>query len=159
MARVEEDDVGYALAANVANVKYEDLPVGIVGLTQQCILDTLGATVAGSGAGGGIDKVVGLVRELGGKEESSIVGHGVKAPAMMAAFANGAMAHFIDYDDIHEHAGMHATITVLPAGLAISERVGGVTGKEFLTTMAVGEDLVCRLAYSVTGRAGGLKAN
>ena len=143
-------DVGYALAANIAKVKYEDIPSDVVDVTKKSILDTLGTIIGGSGAGAGTKEIVELVKEGGGKKESSIIGHRVKTNAWMASFANGAMAHALDYDNVHDDAFTHPTISTLPAALAVVERVGRVNGKEFITAMTLSDDLNCRLAYSLS---------
>lgn len=46
-----------------------------------------------------VKALVDLVVENGGKPESTIFGFGGKAPAAMAALANGAMSHCLDFDD------------------------------------------------------------
>lgn len=148
-----QTDIGYALAANIAGIKFEDIPSDAVEVTKKTILDTLGTIIGGSGAGAGVKEIIELVVEGGGKEESSIIGCGVKTNAWMAAFANGAMAHTLDYDNVHDDAFTHPSTSTVPAALAVAERVGKITGKEFITAMTLGDDLHCRLAYSLS-RAG-----
>ena len=45
-----------------------------------------------------------------------------------AAFANGAMAHCLDYDD-QTPWGQHAASSIVPAVFAVAERRGGVSGR------------------------------
>jgi len=150
MGETQVQDVGYVLAANIANVKYEDIPGDVVDVTKKTILDTLGTIIGGSGAGAGTKEIAELVKEGGGKEESSIIGHGAKTNAWMAAFANGAMAHALDYDNVHDDAFTHPSTSTVPSALAVAERVGRVNGKDFITAIALGDDLHCRLAYSLS---------
>ena len=58
-------DVGYVLAANIAKVKYEDIPGDVVDVTKKSILDTLGTIIGGSGAGAGTKEIVELVKDRG----------------------------------------------------------------------------------------------
>jgi len=58
-----------------------------------------------------------LAIEFGGKEEASILAFGNKLPAIMAAFANGAMAHGLDYDDMAYEARNHVSVGIIPACL------------------------------------------
>lgn len=146
-------DVGYALATNIASTEFRHLPAEVVEVTKKTILDTLGCILGGSGAGAGIDEVVTLVKEGGGNNESTVFGHGLRTNAWMAAFANGAMAHALDYDNVHDDAFTHPSASTVPAGLAVAERVGNVSGKEFITAVALGDDLHCRLGYALV-RAG-----
>jgi 2-methylcitrate dehydratase PrpD len=58
--------------------------------------------------------------------------------------------HVLDYEDIHDVAIVHPTEYVLPASLAIAERRGDVSGKEFLTAIILGSDLAIRLGLART---------
>ncbi len=89
------------------------------------------------------------MKEGGGREESTILGFGGKVPAWMAAFANGAMVHCLDYDDIHHHARGHLSSQTVPAGFAVAERIGNVKGRDFITAIALGNDIMARLCSSV----------
>jgi 2-methylcitrate dehydratase PrpD len=142
-------DVGYTLATNIVDVNYDDIPEHAVDVTKKTILDTLGAIIGGSGAGAGIAEIIKLVKAGGGTEESSIFGYGMKTNAWMAAFANGAMAHSLDYDNVHDDAFTHPSTSTVPAAFAIAEHQGGITGKAFIAAMALGDDLHCRLAFSL----------
>jgi 2-methylcitrate dehydratase PrpD len=144
-----QQDVGYTLAANVASLRYEEIPDTVVDTTKKIILDTLGAIIGGSGAGAGVKEVVDLVKAGGGTEESSVIGYNLKTNAWSAAFATGAMAHALDYDDVHDDAFTHPSSSTVPAALAVAERKHS-GGKEFITAMALGDDLHCRLAYSLS---------
>jgi len=75
----------------------------------------------------------------------------------MAAFANGAMSHVLDYDDIVTEAYCHPTSPTLSAALAVAERVGRVTGKEFITAMTLGIDLIIRMSLAVVQSSEGFK--
>ena len=142
-------DVGYALAANVASLKYEEIPDTVVETTKKIILDTLGVIIGGSGAGTGVKEVVDLVRAGGGAEESTVIGFDFKTNAWSAAFAMGAMAHALDYDNVHDDAFTHPSSSTVPAALAVAEWTRA-SGREFITAMALGDDLHCRLAYSLS---------
>jgi 2-methylcitrate dehydratase PrpD len=142
-------DASFALADNLVEISYEDLPADARQMTKRCILDTLGVMLAGSTAEKACKEVVKMVKDIGGKEESSIIAYGGKVPAMMAVFANGSMSHAVDYDDVHDSANCHPSGSTIPAALAIAERVGGVNGKEFITAVALGIDVVCRLGSAL----------
>lgn len=65
-----------------------------------------------------------------------------------AALANGAAAHALDYDDIHDAARVHSMCVVLPALLAAAEDAGPCGGKDFLLGLAVGAELHARLGLA-----------
>jgi len=143
-------EAAVALARNAVRLGYEDLPRETVEVTKKSILDTLGVMLAASGLGEGCREMVSLVKEAGGREESTILAFGGKVPCWQAAFANGTMTHPLDYDDTHDGAAVHPTAATLPAALAVAERRGGVGGREFIAAIALGNDLVCRLGLAVT---------
>ena len=154
---MEGKDAAFALAKNVVNISYDDIPEEVVESTKKSILDTLGVLVAGSGLEPSCRRVVELVKGAGGREESSILVFGDKVPAQMAAFANGAMVHALDYDDVIDDAVVHPTAATLPAALAIAEQVGKVGGKELITAVTLGNDLITRMSLAVTQSPQGAK--
>ncbi len=145
-----KNDLAHALAEHVAGAKYEDLPPSVIETTKTSILDTLGVMLAASTAGQGCKETVDLVKDAAGKQESTIMGFGGKVPCMMAAFANGSLAHAIDYDDVLENAQLHPSAATIPAAMAIAERAGRVDGRQFITAVAMGIDVISRMGLSIT---------
>ena len=93
-------ETSHVLAQYIVDARYEDLPAEAIEVTKKSILDTLGVILAASTLGeSGVKEIVELAGEGGGREESTILGFGRKVPVLMAALANGAMAHQLDYDD------------------------------------------------------------
>ncbi|MDB9801696.1 MmgE/PrpD family protein [bacterium] len=79
----------------------------------------------------------------GGKAEASVIG-GDKLPAPRAAMINGAVSHALDYDDTHfAHIG-HTSVGVIPAALAVAERVGA-SFDDFLTACLIGSEGAVRV--------------
>jgi 2-methylcitrate dehydratase PrpD len=142
-------DAALAFAANIVNHEYEDLPAEIVVITRNCILDTIGVMLAASTLGDGVSEIVNLVKDGGGKPESMIIANGVKVPCWMAAFANGAMTHTLDYDDVHDEGQTHPTSHALIAALAIAEKQGKVSGKAFIAAIALASDMVNRMGLAI----------
>ncbi len=69
---------------------------------------------------------------------------GDKVPTPNAAQVNATMAHSLDFDDVHEDAIMHPGVVAIPTALAMAEYVGGLSGREFFTAIALGTDFICR---------------
>lgn len=138
-----------AFARNIVETNYQDLPSNVIGVTKKSFLDALGVTLAASTLGEGCKAFVDMAIAEGGKKESTILGFGAQTSAAMAAFANGAMAHALDFEDAHDDALMHPHAATIPAALAIAEALGNVSGKELLTAIALGSDLVCRLGLAL----------
>lgn len=142
-------DAAVQFAEHFANAKFEDLSSDVVEATKKEILDLLGVALGGASQPGATH-VCDLVSEWGGKEESSIIGRRQKVPAPNAAQANATMAHALDFDDVHEAAVMHPGIAAIPAAIAVAEAHGNLSGKELITSVALGVDMMCRLALATT---------
>lgn len=151
MTTADQRDLSLHMAEFFANVRYEDLPPDAVEGAKKSILDSFGICLAASGREPAAQALVEFVLESGGKPESSVFGYGGKVPAVMAALANGAMIHSLDYDD-QTPWGQHSGLTLLPAVFAAAERRGGVSGKEMITAVAAGQDMFNRLRRHVDWR-------
>jgi 2-methylcitrate dehydratase PrpD len=134
------------LAEHVVASSYDALPEASRAAARRALLDGLGVMLGGSGEAAVLPFVT-LARAdapLGGR--ASVLGHGFRTSAALAALANGAMAHALDFEDAFDAAPCHPNASLLPAALAIAEAHGPVGGEELLAAVAVGCDLVCRLA-------------
>ncbi len=139
-------DVIFDLARGIVQTRYEDIPAEAVATAKLFILDSLGVALAGSTATG-CAEVVKFIKEQGGKPDSSIFVFGGKVPAQEAALANAMMIHGRDFDDTHEGSvGGHCNVSVLPAALALAEK-NGASGKEFITAVILGIDLMARIGH------------
>ena len=133
------------LARFVSELRYEDLPSEAIKVLKMLCLDTVGTALAGTTLGPGCDEVQRVVRDTGGVQECTVIGYGLRAPALTAAFANGATAHALNYDALGGEGG-HLGVSTLPAPLAAAERRGGVSGKELLAAMGAAAEVTARLA-------------
>ena len=147
----DRPDLSQDFAAFTVNAAYDDIQEDARERAKQSILDTLGVIVAASSLDPGIKGVAELVFETGGREEATVLGFGGRVPAMMAAFANGAMAHCLDFDD-HAPEGHHPSSSIVPSAFALAERVGGISGKEMIAAVAIGQDIFLRLRRNITWR-------
>ncbi|MBI4333597.1 MAG: MmgE/PrpD family protein [Chloroflexi bacterium] len=148
-------DASFAFARNIANIRFEDIPAEVVAVVKNDVLDTLGTALAGTTLGTGCREVVELVKEGGGKPDSTIIGFGGKVPAWMAALANSTLAYALDFDECHMTGQIHSGATNVPAAFAVAERLGKVDGKRFLTALTVGIDLGGRMSVASYPRARG----
>jgi len=113
---------------------------------QRRVTDIIGIALAASGMEPAL--IVGeLVDAWGGARQSSAVGRGGKYPAANAALLNGTLAHALDYDDTHLPSVLHPSAAVVPAALAAAE-ASGASGRELLTAIAAGDELVVRVGMA-----------
>ncbi len=134
--------VEYALTAT-----YDDLPAEALEAARLQLLDTLGVGLAGA-AQAGVPEMLSLAAELEGAKQSSILGHDRMLTAPDAAQINATMIHALDFDDGHIRALIHASTITVPTIFAAAERMGGISGRDFLTAQAVGSDVICRLSLA-----------
>ncbi len=136
------------IVKHLEKTTFEDIPQETVEKQEDLLIDTIGVALGGAKAPG-VKEVVDLLKGMGGKKEATILVDGGKLPAIHAAMANSLMAHSLDFDDMHEKAGIHANVSVIPAALAAAESMGRVDGKTFLTAIILGVDLVCRMGLAI----------
>src|SRR6266404_3994349 len=89
-----------ALATFACSLTLGDIPPDTVARAKRIILDTLGCAIAATTLGDGCRETIDVMRRLGGPLEATIIGCGTKVAAPHAAFANGALAHALNYDPI-----------------------------------------------------------
>ncbi|HYH42924.1 MAG TPA: MmgE/PrpD family protein [Burkholderiales bacterium] len=131
------------IAQHAASLRYDDLPRELVDLIKQCVLDTLGVSIAATTLAPEASIVADYVEEMGGKPVATVWGFGRKAPAPWAVFVNGSLGHMVDYDDVG--AGGHVSIVTIPAAFAIAEQLGGTSGRDLIAAIAAGTDIHTRL--------------
>lgn len=148
-----------ALGAMAAGLSVSGLPGDVVASVPQRVLDVLGicvrATELDTSAG-----VLGFVSDQGGAPHASAVGLETRLPAPLAAFANGVLAHSLDYDDTHLPSILHPSAPVVPAVLAAAEHAGA-DGAAVLAAIAAGLEITVRLGmagYDETAAGGGQSA-
>ena len=134
------------LAKFVADTRYTDLPGSLITECKIATLDVFAAAFVGSSMPWA-QRVVEMVNELGGKPEVSVVNQSWKTDVSRAALANGAMIGAFECEPL---TGSHASGTVLPAALAISQR-DHRNGKDFLLAIALGFEISGRLQKTAVG--------
>jgi 2-methylcitrate dehydratase PrpD len=119
------------------------------------VIDGLAVMLAGSRTDCS-EKLVGFVREKGGKPLATLIGFGFKAYHSDAALVNGTSGHADDYDDTQLSTSpdriygllTHPTVPVLAAALVVGE-VTGCSGREFLEAFIAGFEVECKLAEAI----------
>lgn len=127
---------------------FGDLPPSAIAAAELNVRDTMACAIAGFRAPG-VQEVLDLVSDWGGKPQAHVLWTGLSVPAPNAAWVNGIMAHACDFDDTHDKAILHGGISVVPAALAAVEMAGRpVGGEDLLAGVAVGLELICRLGVA-----------
>lgn len=143
-------EISAALARHVANTGYDDLPQEALRAAKWSLVDALGVMLAAGTLEPGCRPFIELALARGGGPESTVFGFAARLPAASAAFANGSLAHALDFEDAHDEARVHPYAAAVPAALAVAQALGGVSGRELIAALALGSDLVCRLGLALT---------
>jgi len=144
---VTTEPVTRILAEFLAGLSFDDLPTPVVDAAKTFTLDLLGC---GLGAVATTEARIAIehVRELGGREECSLLGFPDRTSCQQAAFANALMAHVLELDDTHRDSVTHVGAEVIPAALAMAERQGA-DGRSLLTAVVAGYEAALRIASAV----------
>lgn len=136
------------LASWAANLNLEDVPPAVVAVSKRCIIDVVGASIAGSQF-----TVSGTARKYALQEypagPCTVIGTANKLTAAGASFCNGVAAHCLDYDDTCYDGIVHGSAAVWPSVLAVGEMVGA-SGKEVLTAFIAGAETEYKLGRFFT---------
>ncbi len=137
------------LAAFVADISYDDVPARSREMAKRCLLDAIGVSLAATTHADVCRPFREYAIEQGGRPECTLLGSEVRVPAAAAAFANGALAHALDFEDSHDGALLHPNAPTIPAVLAISEACGPVSGRDVITAIVLGCDVACRIGLAL----------
>jgi 2-methylcitrate dehydratase PrpD len=125
------------LATFIASAEYSSISERAIANAKLHILDTLGVALAG------YEHPVARIaldycKYMAGPTEVTIWGSDQKTSVPMGAFANGLLAHAIDFDD-WDHIGHvgHPSCMVVASSLSTAEAIGA-SGKDFLRAYSVG---------------------
>jgi len=126
------------------------VPAAARAAAARAFLDTAGVMLAGS-----VEPVARMVQALaeeeGGHPCCRIAGTPVRTGAAMAALANGAATHALDYDDMCFVSLAHPSATLVPAGLAAGD-LAGASGAAVLDAYVVGFETECALGRVMNPR-------
>lgn len=133
----------------VYNLKYEDLPLAVVDTTKRYIADYYAASFAGIKVNGTFnDAVIGVISEMGGKQECDYIYSEARLPAANAAFLSACMAHGADMDDGNRKAMGHVGAHVISTALTLCQTLD-VSGEDIITAINAGYEVYNRVAAAV----------
>jgi 2-methylcitrate dehydratase PrpD len=132
----------------VSELSYKDLSEAVVEKAKMHFLDALG-NILGAYEMPWSQMVIKVVKQMQGTPQSTVLGEADKYPMIMAALANGTMAHGIDADDSGARPSWaHPGACITPATLAVAE-AEQVSGKDLITALVAGYEVSCRVDSAV----------
>ena len=144
-----DGSLDWMIARHVAGFPTADVPDSTLHAAARSLLDGVGVMIAASGASDDVRPYLDLAA-AGGTGPASVLGTGARATPALAALANGAMAHALDFEDAFDPAPSHPNASLLPAAIALADADPTISGRELLAAIAIGCDLVCRLGLGLT---------
>ncbi|MFC1863988.1 MmgE/PrpD family protein, partial [Thermodesulfobacteriota bacterium] len=135
-------------AKHIINTRFEDLDKEFIANAKNRIIDIVGCTVGGANAPG-CSMIKELTAEWGGKQEATILVHGVKAPSPNVACANSIMARSFDYGVLTPYIDgkavpAHISESTVPTAISMVESKNA-GGKELITALILGDDISARV--------------
>ncbi len=135
-----------ALARYAADLKYEDLPADIVRTAKRAILDTFGCAFGGYTAGPS-QIAIKLASNVNANQGATVLCDGIKTSPDLAAFANGVMIRYLDFNDgfvslTHGAGHPSDTIAALLAAADLTER----SGCDLITATVLSYEVFCKIA-------------
>ena len=125
-----------------AGLRYEHLPAEVLRSTKQLLLNSLAIAIAASKTEDYGDIAA---RSCSGQQGlCQVLGTSVRASATAAAVANGMLFSCLGFDDSLPETLIHVSAASVSCALALSQG-RPTTGKEFLTAVAGGNELICRI--------------
>lgn len=136
------------ISENIVNTKFENLSEWNIKNAKDRIIDIVGCIIGGSKASGN-DGLIKIVKNWGGKEEAPVFIHGGRVPVGDAAMINCISCRSNDFEAMFvniegQRVASHNSGTTIPLTLTMSD-VYGLNGKEFLTSMIIGDDVTARI--------------
>ncbi|MFO7841110.1 MAG: MmgE/PrpD family protein [Fidelibacterota bacterium] len=117
-----EKNISRRIAEFAVDLKYEDLPEEVIFEVKRFLYDSFGCAF-GSMHTRDVNIIKDLYKEMGGREEATVIGFDMKIPAVNASFLNALMIRSLDYNDIYWKEDPSHPSDIIPAALAIAERV------------------------------------
>jgi 2-methylcitrate dehydratase PrpD len=131
-----------------SGTSFEQLPPAVVKQAKLHILDSIGCALGGSRSAIG-HSVLKTFKAMGGEPEASLIGGGMKVPAIHAAFVNGTNANALDFDDTYlSDAIGHPGSSTIPAALAVAEWKKA-TGRDLINAVVTAYEVGNRIGLAI----------
>lgn len=141
-----DQSVTERLGEFLCRTRAEDIPAPVIEAAAGYLLDWLGCAIAGLPSAPG----EALLRHT--KQQpvgvASVLGFAEGRSPQAAALHNGAVSHITEMDDVDRASVLHPGAVVIPAALAIAERLER-DGQELLAAVSLGYEIAIRVGESV----------
>ena len=140
------------LAEYAVGLRYKDLTSEAVHECKRRLIDTLGCLAGGFGARPSVIART-LARRGRGDPSARILGTQERSTPELAAFANGVMMRYLDFNDVYFGKSAGHPSDIFAAVLAAADAVRA-DGRSVITASALAYDVFCNLSESVPREQG-----
>mgnify|MGYP001087851263 CR=1 FL=1 len=127
----------------IRNLKLEKIPDPVIRQVKLCLLDLVGASLAGAKVKGAKILLDFSLEQMKGAKEATVIRANKKVSCVAASLINGFIANALDIDDGYREIKGHPGAAVFPTVLAVAEKIGA-TGKQFLEALMIGYEIGIR---------------
>ena len=138
-----EKSISRIISEYAVNLKYEDLPKEVVETTKRFIYDSIACAYGGYHTKD-VNIIRNLYKDMGGKEEATVIGFGEKIPAVNATLVNSLMIRALDFNDIYWKEDPSHPSDIIPAALSAGEMIGAKM-EDIITAIVLAYEFEMRL--------------
>jgi len=145
--------LAYTLAERAVTTRYEDLSPRVVHEVKRRVLDSLGCAL-GAWTSRPARVTRAIAQEVSAPRGASLLGSRHRTLPELAAFSNGTLVRYLDFNDTYLSREPAHPSDNLPAALAVGQAVGAC-GRDIIVAAALGYELQCRLCDAASLRKHG----
>jgi 2-methylcitrate dehydratase len=139
------------MAGYAANLRFEHLPPAAVHEVKRRLIDSLGCAL-GAWDAEPCAIARGVALSLSADNGATLWGTHHRAPLDWAAFANGCLVRYFDYNDTYLSKEPAHPSDNIPAAFAVAE-AAGANGRELIAAIVIAYETQCRLCDAASLRA------
>src|SRR6266498_4008473 len=147
------NSLAHQLAEYAVALKFDDLPAPVVHEVKRRVIDSFGCALGAWEA-----EPCGIARRVASRfsaeRGAALLGMTHRAPPDWAAFANGCLVRYLDYNDTYLSKEPAHPSDNIPAALAIAE-AENADGRDLIVAIALAYEVQCRLCDAASLRARG----
>jgi len=132
------------LSAYAAALRYEQLPPGVVHQARRLIIDTVGCAL-----GGAASEPARIARDIAGTvtsaQPATVMVSGQRTSPDLAAFANGVMIRFLDFNDGYTSTGESGHPSDSIAAVLAAAELMQRSGKDVIAATVLAYEVFCRI--------------
>jgi 2-methylcitrate dehydratase len=142
-APAEEPSVAETLARYALSLEYADLPAEVVRETKRFMIDSIGCGLGGFSADA--SQIANrLAAGVGAARGATVMCSGVRTSPDLAAFANGVMIRYLDFNDGYIGLGAGHPSDTIPSLLSTAEMMGR-SGRDLIVGAVLTYEVFCRV--------------